>query len=242
MTKILVIGESCLDEFVYCDAERLAPDLPIPILKIKEVRKNPGMAMNVLKNIQTYVSDVSILTNSNWENVKKTRYVDYNTNHSFIRIDTQDEVEKIVLNGDLSGHDLVVVSDYNKGYMDEDTIKKITRMHPKVFLDTKKILGHWAEEALFIKINDFEFRNSINNIDKKLKDKIIHTKGSLGCDFQGQNFPVNPVEVKDSSGAGDSFMAALVIDYLASEDIEKSILYANKMASRVVSERGVTLI
>ena len=160
MTKILVIGESCLDEFVYCDAERLAPDLPIPILKIKEVRKNPGMAMNVLKNIQTYVSDVSILTNSNWENVKKTRYVDFNTNHSFIRIDTQDEVEKIVLNGDLSGHDLVVVSDYNKGYMDEDTIKKITRMHPKVFLDTKKILGHWAEEALFIKINDFEFRNS----------------------------------------------------------------------------------
>ena len=47
MTKILVIGESCLDEFVYCDAERLAPDLPIPILEIKEVRKNPGMAMNV---------------------------------------------------------------------------------------------------------------------------------------------------------------------------------------------------
>jgi sugar/nucleoside kinase (ribokinase family) len=37
-------------------------------------------------------------------------------------------------------------------------------------------------------------------------------------------------------------MAALVIEYLRTEDIEKSILHANKMAARVVSERGVTLI
>jgi bifunctional ADP-heptose synthase (sugar kinase/adenylyltransferase) len=242
MAKILVIGESCLDEFVYCDAERLAPDLPIPILKVKEVRQNPGMAMNVLRNIQNYVPDATILTNSNWMSVKKTRYVDFNTNHSFIRIDTQDQVTEMVLEINLSEYDLVVVSDYNKGYMDESAILKITEMHPRVFLDTKKILGHWAEKALFIKINDFEFRNSFKHIDEKLKGKIIHTRGSLGCEFQGKNFPVKPVEVKDSSGAGDSFMAALVIEYLRTEDIEKSILHANKMAARVVSERGVTLI
>ena len=50
------------------------------------------------------------------------------------------------------------------------------------------------------------------------------------------------VEVKDLSGAGDSFMAALVIEYLNTNNIEDAIKFANKKASEVVKHRGVTLI
>ena len=31
--KILVIGELCVDRFIYCDVKRLSPEAPVPVLK-----------------------------------------------------------------------------------------------------------------------------------------------------------------------------------------------------------------
>jgi sugar/nucleoside kinase (ribokinase family) len=50
------------------------------------------------------------------------------------------------------------------------------------------------------------------------------------------------VEVKDTSGAGDSFISGLVIEYLKTGDIQKSIIFANKRASETVKHRGVSII
>jgi sugar/nucleoside kinase (ribokinase family) len=111
-----------------------------------------------------------------------------------------------------------------------------------VFLDTKKILGPWAEKAKFIKINDYEFNNSLNFLTEKLSSKIIHTRGADGCDFLGKNFPVERFDIRDTSGAGDSFIAALVAEFLITSDITKSIKAANIAASRVVRTRGVGII
>jgi sugar/nucleoside kinase (ribokinase family) len=49
-----------------------------------------------------------------------------------------------------------------------------------------------------------------------------------------------PQETIDVSGAGDTFIAALVSKYLDTDDISQSIEFANKMSSVVVSKRGVT--
>ena len=231
-----------MDEFIYCKAERLAPDLPIPILTIQEKRTNPGMAMNVLRNLKNYVNECEILTNPNWEDVKKTRYVDAATNHSFIRIDTPDKIVPIKISDITNNFELIVISDYNKGFLSEKVIQEITEAHPNVFLDTKKVLGEWADAAKFIKINDFEFQRSLPFMTESLRTRVIHTRGPAGCDYLGKNFSVHPVEVKDSSGAGDSFLAALVVNYLSTQNIEESIKYANLSAAKVVSERGVTVI
>jgi bifunctional ADP-heptose synthase (sugar kinase/adenylyltransferase) len=242
--SILVIGESCQDEFVYCDAERLAPDLPIPILKIREIKTNPGMAMNVLCNIGQLITGSEILTNGNWEQVRKTRYVDYKTNHTFIRIDSADIIEPVRFESfeTLHEYELILISDYNKGFLTKELMEKIATEHSNVFLDTKKILGNWAANFKFIKINDHEFQRSLPFVDEQLMAKIIHTRGAEGTNFQGKNFSVESVDVQDSTGAGDSFFAALAVNYLESNDIEKSIVFANKEASKVVSKKGVTLI
>ena len=55
-------------------------------------------------------------------------------------------------------------------------------------------------------------------------------------------FPVEGVKVFDLSGAGDTFLAALVGKYLESKDIITSIKYANIKASEVVQQRGVSII
>lgn len=240
--EILIIGESCRDIFVYCDANRLCPDVPVPILNVINQSENGGMAKNVQRNIESKVTHCDILTNYNWQNITKTRYVHNNTNHTFFRVDFPHNFGRINLNEIDYNYKIIVISDYNKGFLSEEDILTICNNHNNVFIDTKKILGSWAENAKFIKINDYEYKKSLFYLTDKLKSKIIHTMGGDGCEYQGIHYKVNKVDVKDTSGAGDSFMAALVIEYLKTENIELSIKYANKCASEVVKHRGVTII
>jgi bifunctional ADP-heptose synthase (sugar kinase/adenylyltransferase) len=242
MSQIKIIGESCIDVFVYCEAIRLAPDLPVPVLKEVHIEKNPGMAANVQRNIHSLSIKTDLITNPNWETFIKTRYVHDNSNHMFFRVDTSLQIKPIDFNNLELDTDIVIISDYNKGFLSESDIADICNSHPLVFLDTKKILGSWADKAAFIKINNYEFKNSEKFITDKLQNKIIHTRGAEGCDYQGINYPVKKIDVRDTSGAGDSFMAALVAEYLNTSDIIASIKSANIAASKVVQTRGVGVI
>ena len=240
--KILVIGESCRDIFVYCDAIRLAPDVPVPVLNILDTTENPGMAKNVHRNIKSMYDRCDLLTNSSWYNITKTRYMHEKSNHMFFRVDSPHHIEKINLKKIDYNYEIIVISDYDKGFLKKEDIEEISMAHNNVFLDTKKILGPWAKHCKYIKINDYEYNNSIEHINDELGDKIIHTKGSNGCYFQGVNYPVDKVEVKDSSGAGDTFMAALVYKYLKNKDIISSIKFANDCASKIVKKKGVSIL
>lgn len=241
--KILVIGESCKDVFVYCDAKRLAPDLPIPVLNVVRQTENPGMAANVFRNIEKLGGEAFLISNEEWESVTKTRYVDEKSNHHFLRVDSPHlfkpfELAKSNLDY-LDYFDVIAISDYNKGFLTEKTIRKICEYHSCVFIDTKKQIKDFAKSAKYIKINDFEYKNSLP-LTEELSAKIIHTDGENGCYFGGKHFPVNKIEVKDVSGAGDSFFAALVFMFAKTKDIEESIVFANSIASEAVKHRGVT--
>jgi len=241
MKKILVIGESCRDIFVYCDANRLCPDIPVPVLNIKDQFENAGMAKNVQRNINSYI-DCDIVTNDNWNEITKTRYVHDNSNHTFFRVDSNSYITKLDIDKIDYEYEIIVISDYNKGFISEEDIATICSKHDKVFIDTKKVLGEWAKNAAFIKINSSEYQNSEKFIDDELSQKIIRTLGFAGCEYRGKKYPVKKVEVKDVSGAGDSFMAGLVIKYYQTKDINESIKFANLCASEVVKHRGVTSI
>lgn len=242
--KILVIGESCRDIFVYCGAERLAPALPVPVLSVKHQVENGGMAQNVYRNISSIFPQCDIFTNANWNGITKTRYMHNNSNHAFFRVDTSHNISRINVEELDYDYDLIVIADYDKGFLSEEDILHICSKHQMVFLDTKKILGEWATNATYIKINDYEYQRSksfINN-NALMLNKLIHTQGSGGCVYKGKKYRVKKIEVRDTSGAGDSFMAALAVKFLLTQDIEKSIRFANKCASQVVTQRGVTII
>jgi sugar/nucleoside kinase (ribokinase family) len=203
------------------------------------------MALNVLRNVRTKMENSDIITNENWFDVTKTRYVHAKTNHMFFRVDSKEQIGRIDLKKVVLDAKLVIISDYNKGFLHEDDIDDICNLHNMVFLDTKKILGSWAEEAALVKINDYEYQRSRHNLSHRLHNKIVHTMGGDGCEYAGKRYPVERVEVKDSSGAGDSFMAALAVNFIQTGDtgnIEDAIIYANKCASEVVKHRGVTTI
>ena len=54
--KILLIGDSCVDEYFYGSVDRLSPEAPVPILKINQGRKEDGMAANVYNNLLAFNS------------------------------------------------------------------------------------------------------------------------------------------------------------------------------------------
>ena len=78
--------------------------------------------------------------------------------------------------------------------------------------------------------------------DKVIESKIIVTRGKHGCDFRGVNYPTQEVPVKDISGAGDTFLAGLVVEYIKSKDYEKAITFAQECTTVVVQKSGVSTI
>ena len=239
--KVLVIGDSCVDKFIYCKVERICPEAPVPVLNPLSTTSNPGMAGNVVINLQSLGLEVDIITNEN--NITKTRFVDNRSGQMVIRLDENDKCERGKFDKiDYSLYHAIIISDYCKGFLTEEDIYFISRSHPLTFLDTKKQLGDWCNEVTFIKINEFEHRRNFEILPNypNLLNKLIITKGNKGCEHKNITYKVPPVSVKDVSGAGDTFLAGLVKDYLSSMSIEQAIVFANKCATKVVQKRGVT--
>ena len=245
MNKILVIGDSCLDEYIYCTTGRFCPDAPVPILKPESFVSALGMAGNVVDNLKALGCDGWLVSNAN--HIKKTRYVDSRTNHMFIRVDEgEDDVfpiaQKSLEDIKWDEFDAVIISDYCKGFIDEATISYIAEQHPITFLDTKKQIDSYAKNITFIKINDVEYRYSADFLDKEYLDKLVITRGPNGAEYEGKIYPVKKVDVRDTSGAGDTFLAGLVSNYLESFNTVEAIKFANKCATQVVQKKGTAKI
>ena len=242
--RILVIGDSCTDEFIYCDIERICPEAPVPVLKPTKTTINPGMASNVVENLKSLGAETDIITNDNF--IKKTRYIDNRSGQMVVRVDKNDKCERYQGETyDVVDYDAIIISDYCKGFLTEDDIEAFAeRATCPVFLDTKKQLGKWCENIDFIKINEFEHKKNFERLPDYpfILNKMIVTIGSKGCKYRDEIFPVQGVSVKDVSGAGDTFLAALVLSYLKNNDIKSAITFANECATKVVQKRGVAVI
>lgn len=243
MIKILVIGEKCIDRFMYCDVSRFSPEAPVPVLNPIEIVENDGMAGNVVRNILAMKSD-SLVTH--WyqdEVITKTRFVEKKSNHMFLRLDEgETNISKAELNSErlseLNNFDIVVVSDYHKGFMSDKDLVNIGKKSKISILDSKrKLTKEIVSSFTFVKLNEKE---SLQNSELLECNNILITLGSRGTKFNNELYPSpNPQETIDVSGAGDTFTSSFILKYIETGDIKNSIIYANEMASIVVSKRGV---
>ena len=85
--KVLLIGDSCIDKYVYGEVKRLNPEAPVPILNYKRTEIRNGMSWNVYNNLKSFGIDVYMLTNQ--EKIIKTRYIDEKTNQQILRVDEE---------------------------------------------------------------------------------------------------------------------------------------------------------
>jgi len=252
--NVLVIGDSCKDIFVYGDIDRISPEAPVPVFVPTRVESNGGMAQNTAKNVEAL--EMTIYTLTNKDNITKRRYVDNRSGQMVLRVDEHDYCERIdkkVLEGirnnkckphfnDVIEVDAIIISDYCKGFLEEDDIQFICENNDNVFVDTKKKLGKWIEFADFIKINELEYKKNHEMLSNGFEEKLIVTLGSRGCRYNNQMFRVEEVPVKDVSGAGDTFLAGLVRGYLDTNNIIEGIRFAQKCTTKVVQKHGVATV
>ena len=68
------------------------------------------------------------------------------------------------------------------------------------------------------------------------------TLGPAGASHKNTIYPVPAVEIKDLSGAGDTFVSALAMKFVETKDIAEAIKFANECATIVVQKSGVSVI
>jgi len=252
--RVLVVGDSCKDVFIYGDIERISPEAPVPVFTPTHEESNDGMARNVSNNVEALGITIHTVTNKN--SIVKKRYVENRSGQMVLRVDEHDycdgiskkERNNIINNtynsmGQTVQIDAIIISDYCKGFLEEDDIQFICENNNNVFVDTKKKLGNWVKDANFIKINELEYNKNHELLsDKGFEKKLIVTLGSNGCKYNGNSFPVKEVPVKDVSGAGDTFIAGLVCGYLNTRNIKNAIELAQNCTTLVVQKHGVSTV
>jgi len=232
--KVLLIGDSCTDEYVYGTCDRLNPEAPVPILNFNRKETNKGMAWNVRENLMSFGMEVCILTNE--EPITKTRYIDERSNQHILRLDDESPLKPLDYEIPQEEFDALVISDYDKGLLTTQKIcELVSEFEGPVFLDSKKRV--LPSQGCFIKINEVEKQLLTGDYNN-----LIVTKGSGGADYDGVNYPAPKTKVYDVVGAGDTFLAALVYFHLLYGRIDRSIPYANKAASIAVQNFGTYVL
>ena len=252
---ILIVGDSCEDVFIYGDITRLTPEAPAPVFNPLRKKTNGGMAKNVANNVEALKTTIFTVTNNN--NIRKVRYVDDKSNQLVLRVDEHDHCDRIdketimqIKNNEYHPSmsnkisvDAIIISDYCKGFLEEEDIQYICENNQNVFIDTKKELGDWINLADYIKINSLEYeKNEKFFEDNDIINKTIVTQGNKGCLFRGEIYPSEDVPVKDISGAGDTFLAGLAVEYVRTNDIIKAINFAQECTEIVIQKHGVSTV
>jgi len=157
--KILLVGDSCVDEYFYGSVDRLSPEAPVPILKINHGRKEDGMAANVYNNLLAFGCDVDFITGT----VKsiKTRYIDERSKQHIIRVDQDTLAEPFKLSQvqDYSIYDAIVISDYSKGFINASNISEVcATFNGHILIDTKIDNLGWLDmyRNAYVKINKLD--------------------------------------------------------------------------------------
>jgi len=240
--RVLLIGDHCLDIYHYGECDRLSPEAPVPVLKQHSVEVKMGMSSNVALNLKAF--GIKVNHQKNGDVLKKHRLVDSKSNQHLVRFDEGEDrlLEEINIKRVEHTHkiDVVVISDYNKGFLRHDSISKICEIFKDytIFADTKK-QDLSCFSGCYIKVNEREFKN----IKKFPKDsKFIVTLGEKGALYQNKSYPVVKTEVFDVCGAGDVFLASLVYGFLRHGSIEDAVPLANKCAAYSVSKMGTYVL
>jgi D-beta-D-heptose 7-phosphate kinase/D-beta-D-heptose 1-phosphate adenosyltransferase len=212
--KVLVLGDVIIDKYIYGTSERLSPEAPVPVVKYLREVETLGGAGLVYENLKSLGVDVTLFETEQPSSIKTRVICD---GHYVTRIDDDKSadgtsvLETIELQ-DFSEYEYVILSDYNKGVLDEslEIIKHINKFNCKIIVDPKEYsthyIGAWLVKPNYKEFGDFGFTNWQDNIvTTNAGDNVVASIDNVVYDI-----PVEAVEVSDVTGAGDCFLAAFV--------------------------------
>lgn len=171
------------------------------------------------------------------------------------RIHTANPVLLPVLGSSFGRYDIVVVSDYDKGVITQESMDGVKRLGVPFFVDPKKRGWGIYDGADAITPNEQEasYRFCYTSADPVFPAKrLIITRGSRGCTLvwrrmkdgkeDGREIPVAAKQVGDPTGCGDSFLAGLVLSRCCGRDWISSCIYANACGAVAFGQVGAIAV
>jgi len=224
--KVLLIGDSCEDEYIYGKCEKINSEAPVPVIKFSKVETKAGMAANVCLNLQAFGVDITFLTNS--EKIVKTRFIDEKSNHQILRVDNEEKIKPLLLPISTNNFDAIIIYDRDKGYVTESKIFEIVNQSScPIFVASKK--QNLPNKNNCYIITD-EYRDDIEN--------LIVSMGSKGCVYKNTLYPLENIKVYNMIGTNDIFLSSLVYGFLKYAKIDNALCFANKAFSIAVQQKG----
>lgn len=281
--KVLVIGDTILDHYIYGTVDRINPEAPHSVvLDYMSESVKLGGATNVANNLvklmngqvhvhyygavseqivdlltENGISSPAEVTHDDSEILLKTRFVC--DNHHILRVDrNKNYLFKSNFESNLyykiEGHDydLIILSDYNKGTLNQWMVNKLWSTNLPILFDVKvgrniprPTAFNRKNNNVILKCNRKEFLNEISVENIQSVQAVVETRGSEGFrihneeyyTYQNKNFVSNVVDVV---GAGDTFLAGMAARYLDSKnwDVKDMAYHGNLCASEKVKHFG----
>ena len=164
--------------------------------------------------------------------------------------------------------DIVVISDYAKGFLSYSLAREIIRrahavgrkvivdprpQHREFYLDCDYLTPNWRESRALLRLPDAEPTEEniawvVRGLASELRANVVLTLGSHGisyCSRDGREhfaLPTMAREVFDVSGAGDTVVAALALALASGADHESAVTLANRAAGVVVGKFGTATV
>lgn len=244
--KVLVLGDIIIDKYIYGTSSRISPEAPVPVVTYKREVQTIGGAGLVYENLKSLDVDVTLFETNQPHSVKTRIICD---GHYITRIDDDKDADgtavlKNVLRSDFSQYDYVILSDYNKGVLDDSLriIEHINKFDCKIIVDPKEHATQY-KGAWLVKPNNSEFTKfgfcqwQGNIVTTNAGDNVVASID--GVDY---NLPVAQVEVSDVTGAGDCFLAAFVYGLAKNYDYTQCLELAIKGSRRAVQHVGTHIL
>lgn len=146
--KVLVYGDLMLDRYWYGDTQRISPEAPVPVVRVKEIEARPGGAANVGLNIATLGTAVSVfgLVGEDSEASELRRVMqNHNIHCEFLSISDHPTITKLRVIGQ---HQQLIRMDFEKSFDSIDS-SELMRLYAGQLKNSQVVvLSDYAKGAL----------------------------------------------------------------------------------------------
>ncbi len=203
-----------------------------------------------------------LIEKENYQTIKKTRIIAQN--QQVVRIDqeeiislTTEEIEKIINLIKEINPCLILISDYNKGFVVPLLVEKLKQFPCKIVADPKIKNGQMFKGIYAITPNlkeaqEISGKSEIEEIGQhiieNLNTNLILTRSREGVScFDRETkehfyLPAECGEVVDVSGAGDTFASSFALAIASGANLQEGVVLANKAAGIVVGKMGTATV
>ncbi|MFZ6050961.1 PfkB family carbohydrate kinase [Halocola ammonii] len=263
--KVLVVGETIIDEFVNVSYEGQSMKSMCPVFRLEgEKTEQEGGAGAIANHLRPFVKDLKLVTNENRE-IVKTRYVDVGDEKKHVEVNKFDTSSFGPFSVDVTAYDVVIVADFGHGFCNEIDINE--GFHLMCQTNSNNFgfnrLSKWKDYrkksvCLDLREASLQMNKRIKKMDRQSAldlygyemntEDLFATIGKDGAVYtNGSDVIFHPSfksEIVDTIGAGDTFFAfACLMSHLdldPKEILTLPSLAASLSTTWLCNEKSVT--